>query len=94
MAVNKLKFFSESSDLVVLPRLLHFSNLQDTGDGLRLVHWRRHLSESWSPEDDMPVLGARGRSVAFSGVFDRGMDDIRRQLRNWFLRWNPLRQRK
>ena len=42
----------------------------------------------------MPVLGARGRSVAFSGVFDRGMDDIRRQLRNWFLRWNPLRQRR
>ena len=83
-----------SAPAMVLPRfLLHFSHVQNIGHGMRIIRRWRHLRESRSPEDDGLVRGARGRRVASSGIFDGGVDDLCRQLRDRILRGNPLRQR-
>ena len=79
---------------MALTTFLHFSHLQNIGHCMWIIRRRRHLRESWSPEDDGPVPVARGRRVAPYGVLDAGVDDLSRQLRHRVLRGDPLRQRR
>ena len=83
----------KSSDIIVLPRFLHFSHVQNIGHSLRIICRRRHLCESRSPKDDGLVPVACGRRVAPYGVLNAGMDDLSCQLRHRILRGDPLRQR-